>query len=110
MPTNVGSASFAICLSLPSSSSFETYTDLTDAIRIIPTSTHYQIKEVPNGYFELLFGDGLSTGKVPTAGNKITIQYLSTKGTIANGGTTFTPDVTLSVDGNPSSIAVINAG
>ena len=88
----------------PSSSSFETYTNLTDAIRIIPTSTHYQIKEVPNGYFELLFGDGLSTGKVPTAGNKITIQYLSTKGTIANGGTTFTPDVTLSVDGNPYTV------
>ena len=88
----------------PSSSTFETYTNLTDAVRIIPTSTHYQVKEVPNGYFELLFGDGISTGKSPSAGNKITIQYISTKGTVANGGTTFTPDSTLSVDGNPYTV------
>ena len=62
-------------------------------------STYYQIKEVPNGYYELIFGDGTSSGKAPVAGNKIIVDYLSTKGTAANGATTFTTNVALNVGG-----------
>ena len=75
------------------SSTFDTYTNINTARRIIPTSTHYQIKEVPNGYYEIIFGDGLSTGKAPTAGNMIKIDYLSTKGTAGNGASIFTTNV-----------------
>ena len=71
------------------SPTFNTYTNINKATRITPTSTHYQIKEVPNGYYEIIFGDGISTGKAPVAGNKIVIDYLSTKGPAANGASIF---------------------
>lgn len=82
-----------------SSSSYESYTNLRDAVSIETTSTLFQIKEVPNGYYELLFGDGVTTGKTPSAGNKIVVTYLSTKAGAANGATTFTPSAELSVAG-----------
>jgi len=67
----------------------DTYTNINKAVRITSDSTHYQIKEVPNGYFEIIFGDGFSTGKAPSAGNKIVVNYLSTKGPVANNASTF---------------------
>ena len=70
-------------------STFDTYTNIKSATRITALSTHYQIKEVPNGYYEVIFGDGTSTGKAPVAGNKIVIDYLSTKGPEANGASIF---------------------
>ena len=67
----------------------DTYTNINKAVRITSDSTHYQIKEVPNGFFEIIFGDGFSTGKAPSAGNKIVVNYLSTKGPAANSASTF---------------------
>ena len=75
------------------SPTFTTYTNINKATRITPTSTHYQIKEVPNGYYEIIFGDGTSTGLAPIAGNKIVIDYLSTVGPEANGASLFSTDV-----------------
>ena len=90
---------------------FSTYTDIKNAVRITNDSTYYQIKEVPNGYYELIFGDGTSSGKAPVAGNKIVVDYLSTKGTAANNATTFTTNVTLDVSGTlyPLSVATNSA-
>ena len=85
----------------PGSTSFETYTNLNTAVRITADSTHFQVKEVPNGFYEVLFSDGKSTGKRPVAGNKIIITYLSTVGEAANGGSVFTPTANLTV-GNDS--------
>ena len=82
-----------------SSSSYESYTNLRDAVSISTTSTLYQVKEVPNGYYEVVFGDGVTTGKTPSAGNKIVITYLSTKAGAANGAQTFTPSSQLTVSG-----------
>ena len=89
------------------SSTFDTYTNITDAIRITDDSTFFQIKEVPNGFYEIIFGDGTSTGKAPVAGNKIEIDYLSTAGTAANGATTFTTDSIVNVNGVQYNITVI---
>ncbi len=90
---------------------FSTYTDIKNAVRITNDSTYYQIKEVPNGYYELIFGDGISSGKAPVSGNKIVVDYLSTKGTAANNATTFTTNVTLDVSGTlyPLSVATNSA-
>lgn len=79
-------------------SAAEEYTDISNSSRITAASTFYQIKEVPNGYYELVFGDGLTTGKRPTPGNKIVISYLSAKGPDANGATLFNPQSTLNVE------------
>ena len=82
-----------------SSSIFDTYTNIKEAIRMTDTSTFYQIKEVPNGFYEIIFGDGTTTGKAPVAGNKIIIDYLSTQGTVANDASSFSPTADISVDG-----------
>lgn len=81
-----------------SSNSYTSYTNLRDAVKIDTTSTHYQIKEVPNGNYELLFGDGVTTGKKPSAGNKIVVEYLSTKAMEANGATSFTANADLTIN------------
>ena len=77
---------------------FDTYTDIKKAVKIENDSTYYQIKEVPNGYYELIFGDGLTTGKAPKAGNKIVVDYLSTLGSAGNGGVTFTPKSSIRIN------------
>ena len=82
-----------------SSSIFDTYTNIKEAIRITDTSTFYQIKEVPNGFYEIIFGDGTTTGKAPVAGNKVVVDYLSTQGTVANDASSFSPTADISVDG-----------
>jgi len=77
---------------------FKTYTNISKAIRITNDSTFYQIKEVPNGYYEVIFGDGLSSGKAPVTGNKVVIDYLSTNGTVANGATSFSTTAQVTVN------------
>ena len=82
-----------------SSSLFDTYTNINKAIRITNDSKFYQIKEVPNGYYEIIFGDGITTGKAPVAGNKIVIDYLSTQGTVANDASAFTASADVTISG-----------
>ena len=82
-----------------SSSSFDTYINIQRALRINDDSKFFQIKEVPNGFYEILFGDGTTSGKAPVAGNKIVIDYLSTQGTIANNASSFSPSSDVTVNG-----------
>ena len=67
------------------------YTNNINSTTINAQATIYILKEAPNGYFELSFGDGETFGVAPQAGAKIEVLYLSTKGDPANGATTFTP-------------------
>lgn len=82
----------------PSSSNFTTYTYLKDSLTISSSSTLYDLHEASNGYWELHFGDGFTTGLAPTSGNKIVVTYISTNGEDGNGGSTFTPASTVSMD------------
>jgi hypothetical protein len=70
------------------------YQNILNATTINANSTVYVLKEAPNGYFELSFGDGSTFGVAPSAGNRIEVQYLSTKGDVANGAAVFTPSPT----------------
>ena len=81
----------------PSSSSFISYTPITTATTVNSKSRYYQISEAPNGYYELNFGDGISFGTSPTAGNKIIVTYLSCVGAAANNASTFAPGAQVSV-------------
>jgi len=95
-----------------SSSTFTTYTNINRAVRIDSTSTIYQIKEVPNGYYEVIFGDGSVLGQQPSAGNKIVITYISSSAADANGGSTFTATSQVNVSdlGNyPLSVTTVAA-
>ena len=73
----------------PSSSAFINYTLLDDATSVDAESRYYSIREAPNGFYEVHFSDGITFGIAPVSGNKIVINYLSTVGEAANGGSTF---------------------
>jgi len=80
------------------SSTFTTYTDIENQIRINNDSTVFLVREAPNGFTELIFSDGNVLGTSPSSGNKIEVTYLSTKGAVANGATTFVADDDITIN------------
>lgn len=80
-------------------SSFTTFQNIINATSISAASTIYILKESPNGFYELGFGDGVSFGIAPAAGSRIEVTYLSTSGADANGASAFTPSAQLSTGG-----------
>ena len=82
----------------PTSSLYETYTNIINATVINDDTTLYILKESPNGYYELSFGDGITLGKSPDAGNKVVVEYLRTSGSIANNGKIFTAVNAVTID------------
>jgi len=80
------------------SNTFATYNTILSATSISANSTYYILKEAPNGFYELSFGDGVNLGKAPIAGNKIVVTYLSTNGSVANGAVTFVPTANFTVN------------
>ena len=80
----------------PTSTNFITYINLNRATTLTESSTIYVLKESPNGYFELTFGNGNTLGKVPVSGNKIEVSFLSVNGSSPNGARNFTPATQLS--------------
>lgn len=71
------------------SNTYTEYTPLSQAVRIDSETTYYSINEAPSGFYEVNFGDGTSFGKSPDPGQKIVVTYLSSKGPLANNGTSF---------------------
>lgn len=80
------------------SSSYTTYTELSQAITVNSTSTYYTIREAPNGFFDLQFGDGVTFGKAPAVGSKIVVKYLRAGGAAANGSSSFSSSSDITVD------------
>ena len=70
-------------------SNYITYQNIVNITSVSAQSTVYILKEAPNGFFELSFGDGKTFGLAPPAGSKIEIIYLSTIGEPANGASVF---------------------
>ena len=83
----------------PTSVAFTTYQNLEDATLINAQTALYILKESPNEFFELSFGDGVTFGVTPKAGFKIEVDYLSASGPSANDGSIFTPVTTANVGG-----------
>lgn len=80
-----------------SSSTFSSYTDIKSAVRVDTTSRIFIVRETPNGFYELTFGEGNVLGKAPTAGNKIEVTYFQVQGSIANNASSFTPAGTVTI-------------
>lgn len=74
---------------------FNTYTPLLSATKIDELSRLYVMRESPNKYFELTFGNGTTLGQAPVAGNVIDVNYLRTNGATANGISTLKVTSTL---------------
>lgn len=90
----------------PTSGSFVNYSPLYTAIGVTAESTYYALHEAPNGYYELIFSDGESTGQSPSAGNKIVVDYLTSSGGDANLAFSFTPVSPVNVGGTNYSLNV----
>ena len=83
----------------PTSVAFTTYENLKVATLINAATALYILKESPNEFFELSFGDGITFGVTPKAGYKIEVDYLSVAGPDANDGALFTPVSQVNVGG-----------
>jgi len=75
----------------PTSDEFTSYSNILETTVINENTTIYILKEMPNGYFELTFGNGTTLGKTPLPGNKIVVEYLSVAGEDANFASVFEP-------------------
>ena len=91
----------------PTSTVNEEYTPLSKAITVESTSTYYTLREVPNGSFELNFGDGVTFGKSPAAGSRIEVTYLRTSGPEANEVKSFSTSVQYNVGGTNFSLQIV---
>jgi len=80
-----------------SSSTFSTYTDIKSAVRVDTTSRVFIVRETPNGFYELTFGEGNVLGQAPVAGNKIEVKYFQVLGAAPNGASSFTPSGTVTI-------------
>lgn len=66
-----------------------TYTRATSIIDIQSNSKVYWLEENPDGFYQIVFGDDV-IGKKLSAGNVVTVQYISCNGSNANGANSFT--------------------
>ena len=90
-----------------STSEFITYTNITKTTLINNSTAIYILKESPNGFFELSFGDGNTFGITPLAGYKIEVDYLSVSGPAANEAAIFAPTSTVAVNGTNYTICLL---
>jgi len=86
----------------------EVYTLNTDYATLSSTSTKYFLQEVEDGRYEVYFGDGVS-GKTPSDGNIIILDYVVTNGSIADGASTFTAASTIGGYSNVTTLATASA-
>ena len=93
----------------PSDTAFTSYININSATQINENSRLYIMKEAPNGFYELTFGDGNTLGKTPVAGNKVTVEYLQVRGAAANNATSFTAVNNASVLGQNFPVDVITS-
>ena len=84
----------------------EQFFNVSTVSELNQNSKIFIIKETPNGYYELAFGNGASLGRVPTAGDKIVVTYNATAGVAANGARTFTTTASIPSFGTPSTISL----
>jgi hypothetical protein len=69
---------------------FTEFTNIARATELSSQSTLYTLRESPNGYYEINFGDGNALGQLPTSGDRVVVEYVSSSGGAANGVQVFT--------------------
>ena len=68
------------------------YKNILTAPAINNDSRVYMLRETPAGEYEMYFGDGELLGIRPSTGNVITVSYVATSSSDANGASKFTLD------------------
>jgi hypothetical protein len=89
------------------SADFETFTAATSLIGLEPTTKAYWIKEIDDGLYEIIFGDGvLSAGLVN--GNVVNVEYLISNLDAPNGARSFTYSGTPPVSNSVVSVVTVS--
>lgn len=88
------------------SSVFDTYLPYSQALSVSATSTYYLLRESPNGFYELYFGNGTILGKRPVPGEFIVVTYLATNAELGNSARTFTAQTALTVNSTDYTLSV----
>ena len=88
--------------------SYKMYSSVFEATTIEASSRLYILRESPNRFFELTFGDNNSLGETPVAGNVINVNYLRTKGSDANGVATLRLAQTITLGNHEVSASDVN--
>lgn len=78
---------------------FSLFTNLLDASTVSSVSRLYVLRESPNAYYELSFGNGTSLGVSPNVANVIEVDYLRTNGAAANRVSTLSVTSTITLKG-----------
>jgi len=89
------------------SSDFNEFRPLAEATTIDATSRFYVLRETPNGYFQLTFGDGITTGISPQPGELVRVNYIRSNGSLGNSGRSFASSATITVGGESTPISVV---
>jgi len=71
------------------SSDFKTFTNASSLVGLDPTIRAYFIKEIDDGLYELVFGDGVLSAAL-TNGNVVEVNYIVSNLDAANGARSFT--------------------
>jgi len=72
-----------------STSVYDAYTNINEATNINSDSKIFVIKETPNGFYEISFGNGIITDQIPRPGNRVQVLYETVSGPEANGAVKF---------------------
>lgn len=89
------------------SDNFNEFRPLAEATTIDATSRFYVLRETPNGYFQLTFGDGITTGISPKPGELVRVNYIRSNGSLGNNGGSFTSSATVTVGSESTPISVV---
>jgi len=86
----------------------ETYTLNTDFATLNSTTLRYFLQEIEDGKYEVYFGDGI-TGKKPIDGNIVTLKYVVTNGSLADGANSLTAASTIGGYSNVTALVTSSA-
>lgn len=103
------STATVIVYTSPSSSSYNVYLPLNEALAITSQSRLYSLRESPNGYYELSFSDGFTTGQSPAAGEYIVVNYIRTNGPDGNNGRRFSTTTTINIENEDYNISTVTS-
>lgn len=84
-----------------------TYAFSDNILDVTNQSTVFFIEEALNGFYEVIFGDGV-IGKKLDLGNIVRLDYIATNGEAANGATSFTAPTNLTGSNETVTLTVVS--
>lgn len=89
------------------SSEFNTFTSSSSLVEADASTRVYWIKEIDDGVYELVFGDGV-LGEALQAGNVVNVEYFVSNLDGPNGARVFTYDGSIPIPGAVVTVSVVN--